>query len=52
MTQAFKSPDIHKTLTERAAEVVVSTPEEFRAYIKADTARWKKVIDSQNIKLQ
>jgi tripartite-type tricarboxylate transporter receptor subunit TctC len=52
MAQVFKSTDIHKTLTERGAEVVASTPEELRSYMKADTARWKKVIDSQNIKLQ
>jgi tripartite-type tricarboxylate transporter receptor subunit TctC len=52
MAQVFKAPDVHRTLTERGAEVMASTPEELRTYMKADTARWKKVIDAQNIKLQ
>ena len=52
MAQAFKSPDIQKNLTDRGAEVVASTPDELTAYMKTDTARWKKVIDAQHIKLE
>ena len=52
MAQAFKEPDIYKSLTERGANIIASTPAELTAYMKADTARWKKVIDAQNIKLQ
>lgn len=52
MAKAFKAPDIHKNLTEHGAEVIASTPEQFTAYMKTDTARWKKVIDDQHIKLE
>jgi tripartite-type tricarboxylate transporter receptor subunit TctC len=52
MAQAFREPDISKSLTERGANIIASTPAELAAYMKADTERWKKVIDAQNIKLQ
>jgi tripartite-type tricarboxylate transporter receptor subunit TctC len=52
MAQAFNSPDIRKNLTDRGAEIVASTPEELSVYMKADTARWKKVIDARHIRLE
>ena len=52
MAKAFNEPDISKSLTERGAEIIASTPEQFTEYMKADTARWKKVIEGQNIKLE
>src|ERR1700681_707759 len=34
------------------ADVIGSSPEELAAYMKEDTARWKKVIDEANIKAE
>jgi tripartite-type tricarboxylate transporter receptor subunit TctC len=52
MGRALRQPDMIKNLTERGAEVVASSPEELATYIKADTARWKKVIDGAGLKPQ
>jgi tripartite-type tricarboxylate transporter receptor subunit TctC len=48
---ALKDPSVNEKLTSLGAEVVASTPAELAAYMKADSARWKKVIDSANIKI-
>jgi tripartite-type tricarboxylate transporter receptor subunit TctC len=52
MAQALNAPAIHQNLTKQGAEVVASTPEELVTYMRADTERWKKVIERQQIKLE
>jgi tripartite-type tricarboxylate transporter receptor subunit TctC len=42
--KAVRSPDIEKSLTERGLDVVTTTPEQFAAVIKADTATLGKVV--------
>ena len=37
-------PDINKRIVDTATEVVGSTPEQYAAFIKAETAKWKDVI--------
>ena len=37
-------PDVNERLTADAGEIVANTPEAFGAYIKAEIARWGKVI--------
>lgn len=44
-------PEIQKNLVGRGARVISSTPAEMADYIKADSDRWKKVIDSQKIEI-
>ncbi len=39
-------------LYSQGAEPALLGPEEFRAYIKADIARWAKVIKAANIKVE
>lgn len=47
-----KSPQVTNKLVEEAVIPVGSTPAEFAAYIKAEIARWGKVIKSAGIKLE
>jgi tripartite-type tricarboxylate transporter receptor subunit TctC len=46
------TPDIKSTLNAQGVEPFVSTPEQFAALMKADTARWLKVLKAGNIKLE
>src|SRR5215204_4935441 len=52
ITRVLHQPDIMQTLVEKGADVIGSTPGELAAYMKEDTARWKKVIDEANIKAE
>ena len=45
-----QSPEIRRRLAEQAMELVTSTPEEFSAIIKADIAKWGKIIREMGIK--
>jgi tripartite-type tricarboxylate transporter receptor subunit TctC len=42
-------PDVKKTITGLAADVVANSPREFTAYIKSEVARWGKVIRDAKI---
>ena len=48
----LKLPDVSTRLTELGAEPVGSTPEQFAAHIKAEIAKWAKVIKGANVELQ
>lgn len=48
----LKQPDVNKRVSELGAEPVGSTPEEFAALIKAEIAKWAKVIKDANVELQ
>jgi tripartite-type tricarboxylate transporter receptor subunit TctC len=39
-----KLPDVNKRIVDQATEVVGSTPEQYAAFIKSETAKWKDVI--------
>jgi len=45
-------PDIRKTLNAQGVEPMVLTPEQFSALMRADHAKWIKVIKAANIKLE
>jgi tripartite-type tricarboxylate transporter receptor subunit TctC len=45
-------PDVQKRMIELGATPVGSTPVQFAAFQHDEVARWKKVIDSANIKMQ
>ncbi len=47
---ALNDPQIKPKLLELGFEIVASTPEQFTAYQAAEFARWKKLIESRNIK--
>lgn len=46
----LKSPDMRDALLARGIEAMVSTPDEFTAYIKSETAKWNMVIRTANLK--
>ena len=48
----LKLPDVSARLSELGAEPVGGTPEQFAAHIKAEIAKWAKVIKDANVELQ
>jgi tripartite-type tricarboxylate transporter receptor subunit TctC len=49
--EAITSPAVREKLAAQIMEPLPTTPEEFRARIDADIARWKPVIEAANIKM-
>ena len=52
VVKILRSPDIKDRLLSMGAEPVGSTQEQFGAFIKAETAKWGKVIRDANIKAE
>ncbi|TDF64988.1 tripartite tricarboxylate transporter substrate binding protein [Cupriavidus sp. L7L] len=50
--QALSLPDVQEKLRAMEFDVVGSSPEQFRDWIKADAARWQKVIRDENVKVE
>ncbi|WP_311968198.1 tripartite tricarboxylate transporter substrate-binding protein [Bradyrhizobium archetypum] len=48
----MQQPETVQKMAELGADAVALEPEPFAAYIASETARWKKVIVSANIKLE
>jgi tripartite-type tricarboxylate transporter receptor subunit TctC len=51
VVRILAQPDVNERLTADAGEVVAGTPEAFGAYIKAELARWTKVIAETGAKV-
>jgi tripartite-type tricarboxylate transporter receptor subunit TctC len=51
VVEAITSPTIREKLAAQIMEPLPTTPEEFRARIDADIARWKPVIEAASIKI-
>lgn len=47
---ALKATEVRDALLARGIDPDTSTPEEFTAYIRSETAKWEKVIRSANLK--
>jgi tripartite-type tricarboxylate transporter receptor subunit TctC len=52
MKAAFKSPQMTKPLLEAGLILVAGAPEEFPQYFAEECGKWRKLIETQNIKLQ
>ena len=52
LVRALAAPDVKEKLFNQGIETVGSTPEEFVAYNKAESAKWGKVIREQGIKVE
>jgi tripartite-type tricarboxylate transporter receptor subunit TctC len=52
IARILKLPDVSARLADLGAEAVGSTPEQFFAHIKAEIAKWAKVIRDANVELQ
>jgi len=48
--KVLRTPDVRDKLIAAGSDPVGSTPEEFAAYVKAELARWGKVIRENNIR--
>src|SRR5690606_31742181 len=52
INKALQMPDIQTKLNELGASIVGGTPEEMRTFLVAENAKWKKVADEANIRLE
>jgi tripartite-type tricarboxylate transporter receptor subunit TctC len=48
---ALNDPDVRKALTELGVDVVANTPEEFRAYLKAEIPKWAAIVKVSGAKV-
>ena len=51
-SRAVRSPDLNERMSAEGLQPVGSTPAEFSAYLKAEMAKWAKVVKAANIKPQ
>ena len=49
LVRAFNAPDIRDQVTKTGSRVVADTPEQFAAFIRAEKAKWAKVIKDAKI---
>jgi tripartite-type tricarboxylate transporter receptor subunit TctC len=50
IVHTLQNPQIQQRLAEDGSEPLASTPEEFTAFIKSETARWAPVIKAAGIR--
>lgn len=49
VVKALAAPDLRESLLKQAAEPIASSPQEFRAFAQAESARWRQIIRTANI---
>ena len=49
VVEALKTPDVQKRMENYGVDTSPSTPEQFAAFIKSETARWAKVVKAAGI---
>ena len=52
MELVLRAPDVHQRLTDMIIDVAPTSPEEFTAFIRAETNRWAKVEKNAGIERQ
>jgi tripartite-type tricarboxylate transporter receptor subunit TctC len=50
VAKIVRAPEVRRELAALGAESVGDTPDEFRAFLKADMARWGKIIQEKGIR--
>jgi tripartite-type tricarboxylate transporter receptor subunit TctC len=50
VARIVKLPEVREKLSTQGADPVGGTPEEFAAYIRAETAKWAKVVKASGAK--
>ncbi|MHA0111421.1 tripartite tricarboxylate transporter substrate-binding protein, partial [Klebsiella pneumoniae] len=48
-TEAMSDPNVKEKLADQGLTLVPQTPDEFRAYIAAETRKWAKVIKDAGV---
>ena len=51
VVQALATPDVRTRFTEQGSEIVGSTPEAFAAWIRAEGAKWGRIVRERRITL-
>jgi len=51
VNEVLKMPDVRERFLAQGAEAIGGTPAELTTFLNAERARWKKVIDTANVKL-
>jgi Uncharacterized protein conserved in bacteria len=52
VARVLKMPDVRTRLVQLGADPVGSTPDEFGAYMRAETAKWAKVVKASGATAQ
>jgi tripartite-type tricarboxylate transporter receptor subunit TctC len=52
LTKAVGVPDIRERLVGQGADPLTSTPEQFRAFLKAELAKWAKAVAAAGVQIQ
>lgn len=52
ITKIVNAPEVRKQLAAEGAEPVANTPEEFAKWLRADIARWAKVVKAANVRVE
>jgi tripartite-type tricarboxylate transporter receptor subunit TctC len=52
VVELIKSPAMREALLVLGAEPMHSSPQELAAYMRSETAKWKKVIESAGVRLE
>jgi tripartite-type tricarboxylate transporter receptor subunit TctC len=52
LVRALRSPDVRERLLSQSTEPVGNTPQEFGAFMRAEHAKWGKVIRAANIRVE
>jgi tripartite-type tricarboxylate transporter receptor subunit TctC len=50
VNKALQDPEIRKQMLSQGNEVMGGTPEQFAAYVAAETAKWSKLVKAAGIK--
>ncbi|ARU03926.1 ABC transporter substrate-binding protein [Comamonas serinivorans] len=52
LNQAFKDPDVQKTVATQGGKVIGGSTQTFDAFVRAERARWAQIIKAGNIQVQ
>jgi tripartite-type tricarboxylate transporter receptor subunit TctC len=52
IVKAMKVPEIHDKLVAQGTDPVGSSPEEFGAFIKSESAKWARVVKEANVRIE